>query len=763
MKQASGLPALERPLRFAVFAGIALLLLTPFVVTKGTVFPYVVGKALWSRSIIEVVFALWAVLALIDPRRYRPPRSWLLGLLTAGFAVSLVSAVLGVSPLRSFWSTYERMQGLIDAAHWLAFAVVLVSMLRTRGAWRLLVSGMAGTGAVIALVVVAVAHDVDVPFYGALPEIDLPRLGGPLGNPTFLSGYMLVNLMAAIGLAVRAWLAARAAAVDGDVASRSTAEGQRSTAPRHVSVRARKAWQRRARVAQREAPVQPPGWTGARWAPVVLWAASAALTFWAFALAGSVGGFVGLFASLALLAVAGAFRARGRLRTIAIAALLALLGVAAAGGMRAWAADRSAVYLPDQPVARHVLSAHATRPGVQSRFAAWEAGLEGFAERPVLGFGPENFIDVFGRYASGYGAFAEPHDRAHGKLVEVAATTGAAGLATWLALWSLALLTVGRAALRGETLERVLALFVGAALAAHLVQVQFLFDTPNTSLQAVLLLGYAAGLESSAFGASRRRWLPVWLRRRWAAFCGLRTVQVALAASALGAAVAGLTVHRSIHAAASVEYVSSDSDSLEVLAQGIDGFPALGELHRRLLLEGIATDWTRIRAEDGVRALRLLDLASQEVAEAERTRTAEWRIHYGAAWAFTAASVTDPEYYAGEAQRFVSTTRALAPNREVFPRPLRPPDSLAGARRADGRYELRWRWPESAGYVAIEESGGGARRRFVLHAYDRARTSFVLPEGREPGVLRYRIKACSYPGKCSANAEWPAAGQGRDG
>ena len=29
--------------------------------------PYVVGKALWSRSIIEIVFALWAVLALARP------------------------------------------------------------------------------------------------------------------------------------------------------------------------------------------------------------------------------------------------------------------------------------------------------------------------------------------------------------------------------------------------------------------------------------------------------------------------------------------------------------------------------------------------------------------------------------------------------------------------------------------------------------------------------------------------------------------------
>ncbi|MYI33047.1 MAG: O-antigen ligase family protein [Holophagales bacterium] len=761
MKQASCLAALERPLRLAVFAGIALLLLTPFVVTTSTIFPFVVGKALWSRSIIEVVFALWAVLALVDSR-YRPVGSRLLGLLAAGFAVSLVSAAFGVSPMRSVWSTYERMQGLVDAAHWLALAVVLVSVLRTRAAWRMLLGGVAATGAVLALAVVALAHDVDVPFYGALPELDPPRLGGPLGNPTFLSACLLVSLMAALGLAVRALLAARVDASGGAVAASRAAGARGSTAPRPASARERKAWQRRARAAERLAPQRPRRPAGPPWVAVALWGTAAALALWAMALAGSVGGFVGLFASLGFLAVAGALRARGRLRTVAAVALVALLGFAAAAGLRATAGDRSAVYLPEHPVARYVLSTHVTRPGVQSRLAAWEAGLEGFAERPALGFGPENFIDVFGLYASGYGAFAEPHDRAHGKLVEVAATTGVAGVAAWLAMWSLALVTIWRAARRLEAAERALVLFLGAGLVGHLVQAQFLFDTPVSSLQAAMLLAFAAGLEGAAFADSRRPRLPGWLRDRWRALWGLKLARVALAVAALGAAVAGLSVHRVIHAAAGVEHVSDASRPLEVLAGGIGGFPPLGDVHRRLLFDGIGREWAEIRAADGGRARRLLELAAREAAEAERTRTAEWRLHLGAARLFAVAATTDPAYE-GEAERFLASSRALAPDRAVFLPPLRPPESLSGARRADGRYELRWRWPESAGYVAIEESGDGVPRRFVLHAYDPAQTSFVLPEGREPGVLRYRIKACRYPGRCSANVEWPAAGEGRDG
>ena len=38
-----------------------LLLLTPLLVTVGTIFPFIVGKALAARSLIALVFGLWSV------------------------------------------------------------------------------------------------------------------------------------------------------------------------------------------------------------------------------------------------------------------------------------------------------------------------------------------------------------------------------------------------------------------------------------------------------------------------------------------------------------------------------------------------------------------------------------------------------------------------------------------------------------------------------------------------------------------------------
>ena len=111
-------PDPERLLLPPIRGALALVLLTPLVWAPWTLYPIPVGKAVWARVLIAVAFALWAVLALARPQ-WRPPRSALLVLLGAGLAVAVVSAVFGVSPQHSFWSTYTRMQGIVNAAHWM--------------------------------------------------------------------------------------------------------------------------------------------------------------------------------------------------------------------------------------------------------------------------------------------------------------------------------------------------------------------------------------------------------------------------------------------------------------------------------------------------------------------------------------------------------------------------------------------------------------------------------------------------------------------
>ena len=127
-----------------------------------------------------------------------------------------------------------------------------------------------------------------------------------------------------------------------------------------------------------------------------------------------------------------------------------------------------------------------------------------------------------------------------------------------------------------------------------------------------------------------------------------------------------------------------------------------------------------------------------------RTEPESWRIHHSVTRMYHAVAATDPAY-GDQARRFLQRSRELAPNRALFPRLLEPPDSLALRQLEDGRHVLHWRWSQGAGYHAIAESHDGGAWWHVLHAYDRAVTSFVVPETRLPGTWRYPRQGVPLP------------------
>ena len=704
----------EKVLRFALFGVLGLLLLTPFVVTPGTVYPFVVGKALWSRSLIEVAFALWAVLALMH-QGYRPPRSWLLALLAVGFCVSSLSAGFGVSPGHSLWSDYERMQGLVDQAHWIALAVVLASVLHTPRGWRALLQANLAAGAAMACIVIARALDIGVPYFGALPESSPTRFGGPFGNSSYLSIYMLVNLVLAAGFAARAW-----------------------------------------------ATVAPPGDPGGRRGGVLLWAMVAALHLAGVVLSGSVGGFAGLIAATSFAALGFAWLCRGRGRLAAVALLVVVATVCTVLGTRfvdpgrtaTVGLERSTVAWPGGGALRYVGAVHLQRPSVQSRLAAWEAGLAGFTERPLLGWGPGNYATAFGLFASGYAGTAEPHDRAHSVLVERAVTTGVAGLATWLALWGGALVVLVLAARRAPPPERALTMFAAAALAGHLVQIQFLFDTAAGTLVSTLLLAFAARLEPGTLPPARWLRFPAPLARvfgpRARAVFRRPGARAAAGAAAVVLAVAGLMINAAILTAADRRYTALGSLPTAVVGDGIEAFPPLAVVYRKYLFVALAGRWQSLHEQNPEQAGRLLRLADREAATAVEKEPWNWRIAHMLAQLYRVVADTRPDYEA-TARSHLARAQELAPARDVFPAPLVPPGDLASSPLPGGRLELRWRPSPGAGYHGIAQAAESGAWRAIHYAYDPAPGTLAVPGGG----FRYRIKACRYPRDCSAWKEWP--------
>ena len=675
----------DRALRCVIGTGIVLILLTPFIVTPQTVFPFVVGKALYSRTLIEIVFVAWVLLALFQPA-YRPPRSRLLILLGAALGVAVLSACLGVSVQRSFWSSYERMQGVVDQAHWFVLAVVLVSVVRTDRSWRALLLLNLAAGTVMALLTVAQYH-------GHLPGYSPggSRAMSTLGNPIFLAAYLQVNVMIALGFLARSFVPAGPGTVAPPAA---TDEGRRPRRGKKSSSPGGRRQQRRL-AAPREAPRRSVevaasdtarevgrGWSPARWLVRGSWMAAALIGVWALTLTASRGPFLGLVAGLGFLAVVYSFL--GRARTVR----LVTIGSASLGGivvifLFVSFLSPAAFSLFDgsisNPLVERLADFDSIRLALRSRLWAWQTAARGFLEHPVLGWGPENYIAVLGQHGVELVAEERAHDHAHSKLLEELATKGLFGLLSYLAVWAFAFHVLVRSARNMGSRERAPVLFAGAALMGFFVQSQASPEAAVGSLQSTLLLALVARLESAGEERAPATRQGDGLRSRISAFAGTmsrlterRGIRTLLIAGAAALAGAGLFVSYATWSAASaVNLTIAGAYDPAVPARrvrldferAISHFEPLANLPRRVFFQFVERRWRYLREWRPGEAGRMLAMVDGEAEAAVASEPENWQLFAALARLYSLVAFTDPEYR-DVAERYLDRARELVPYRE---------------------------------------------------------------------------------------------------
>ena len=111
---------LNKFLRNTILAGIWLIPFIPLYVANSMFFPFITGKNFAFRIIVEIIFALWIVLALRD-RSYAPNKSAILYSILTFMAVLTVADIFGANLFRSLWSNFERMEGLVALLHLLGY------------------------------------------------------------------------------------------------------------------------------------------------------------------------------------------------------------------------------------------------------------------------------------------------------------------------------------------------------------------------------------------------------------------------------------------------------------------------------------------------------------------------------------------------------------------------------------------------------------------------------------------------------------------
>ena len=644
-------------LLWTVRLGVLLVLAMPLIVRSDVYFPFIVGKAVYARCVIEITFALWLVLVLFNPR-YRPPRSWVIVALGLWLAASVIAGFMGVSLVRSVWSSYERMQGLFDQAHWFAFILVAGSVFRTLAGWKWVFSVNLGVSAVVALL--GLGQHFDVLNSNLLGSEG--RITSTLGNATYLGAYTMVSALVGVGMIVHSL-------------------GQQAT-DRVGSIGRRRSSRRRGR---RRAARDPVRRNYVPWLRA-LWLLMISVNMWALWLTSTRGAVAGLAVGMAVFAIGYALR--GSIPAARWAAY-GILIVALAGPVLFVASRTTTVFDPvveSSTMLRRISSVGTGDMSMRGRIVSVVAGLRAYRDRPLFGWGPENYLIAWGRYFDAESGIRQRFDQAHSKVIEELTTKGALGLLTYMGVWLAAAAVVVRSLRRRREYDQLFIGIVGATLAAYFVQNLFLFDTPTTVMQLSLLIAFVVSEEMWARShaqqaASDRRESPSGrpgFPRRWdhnlrlpevsgllRSWIGMGAV-IALVAALTIFSLAQLNFKAYSGAAATLQATipqSTWSDWLDAFDRAIAEFPALANYPRIVLVDRASAQMADMTDEDFEKTVELITTEGQRGLAAEPEN---WRLQANLGEFFQVAATRDPAYLK-IARVHVDEAVELAPNtREVL-------------------------------------------------------------------------------------------------
>ncbi len=177
-------------LKWLLWIAIFLVPLMPYIVSNQMFFPYVVPKGIYFRVMVEICLGLWLALALID-RKYYPKKPAIAFAFAVFVLLISLADALGVDPIKSIRGNYERFEGLVLIVHWFAYFWVLISACSVRQ-WQYLITW----SSVVATFLVG---------FSALKTAG-GNISGSLGNSSYLGVYAMLHLFIAIYFVAHFWL-----------------------------------------------------------------------------------------------------------------------------------------------------------------------------------------------------------------------------------------------------------------------------------------------------------------------------------------------------------------------------------------------------------------------------------------------------------------------------------------------------------------------------------------------------------------------------
>jgi O-antigen ligase len=395
----------------------------------GLFFPFITSKAFIFRWIIEIIFAFWLVLAVFY-KEYRPKKNSLLLAISIFIGIVTLATVTGVNPLRSFWSNFERMEGLVMYLHLFAYFLVLGNVFRKKD-WFVFFNAFVVSG----LMEGAYA------LFQKMGKIPSPqggfRVDGTIGNPAYLAAFMIFI----VGFCVLLFL-------------------------RSKNIYAR-----------------------------TFYAFSGWFSLMTIYFTASRGPVLGILIALVLTGIGYLFlkkadpsvdgREDKKIKKILIGGLIGLVVLVGA----LWGLKNNDFIKNSQVLSRLTSLSFSDRT-ITSRLSIWQMSFKAFKERPILGWGPENYVVVFSKYYSPEMWKQEPwFDRSHNIVFDWLINAGLLGLLSYLSIFFFACRELYKNYQAKRTSFGEFILIVGVFV-AYFFQNLFVFDNIATYISFFAILAW---------------------------------------------------------------------------------------------------------------------------------------------------------------------------------------------------------------------------------------------------------------------------------
>ena len=356
---------------------------------------------------------------------WRPKKNLINFGLLAFFGAVLLSSVFGVDFNLSFWGDVERMLGWFHLIHFFFFYLIILTVFRTWEDWK-------------TLYIVSIVVATFVSFYGILQHYEVvkspwgsARIITTIGNAAYVGAYSIFNIFFCLILINREKL---------NIVK-------------------------------------------------MLYIVPMIFIFFALVFSGTRGAYVGMLASMAVIAfIMVVFNKNVKVKYFSLAgiAVLALLvGLIFIG--------KNTDFVKSNPYIYRIAALSFKDNTFQTRFVSWKAAWQDFGAHPVIGSGYGNYAITFDKYFDpkffNFTRSETYFDRAHNNLVDIASTTGALGLATYLLIFIFTAYYLIKGMRTGKIAIGEFALLTGLII-AYFIQNLLVFDALVTYMSLMVVLGY---------------------------------------------------------------------------------------------------------------------------------------------------------------------------------------------------------------------------------------------------------------------------------